>query len=37
MRSIKGVFSIDGQPWLQSTLKLQDGTTEVSPFVVLSA
>lgn len=37
MRSIKGVFSIDGQPWLQSTLKLQDGTTEVSPFVALSA
>jgi HK97 family phage major capsid protein len=37
MRSIKGVFSIDGQPWLQSTLKLQDGTTEVSPFVVLNA
>ena len=35
MRSIKGVFSIDGQPWLQSTLKLQDGTTEVSPFVAL--
>lgn len=34
-RTIKGVFSIDGQPWLQSTLKLQDGTTEVSPFVLL--
>lgn len=35
MRSIKGVFSIDGQPWLQGTVKLQDGTTEVSPFVLL--
>ena len=34
-RTIKGVFSVDGQPWLQSTLKLQDGTTEVSPFVAL--
>jgi HK97 family phage major capsid protein len=35
MRSIKAVFSVDGQPWLRGTLKLQDGTTEVSPFVIL--
>lgn len=28
---------VDGQPWLSAPLTYQDGTTQVSPFVVLSA
>ncbi len=32
----RAVEAIDGQPWLDSKIKLADGATEVSPFVVLS-
>lgn len=28
---------VDGQPWLSSPLTYQDGTTQVSPFVILGA
>ena len=28
-------FSVDGQPWLTTPLLLEDGVTQVSPFVVL--
>lgn len=28
---------VDGQPWLSAPLTYQDGTTQVSPFVILSA
>jgi HK97 family phage major capsid protein len=28
---------VDGQPWLSSPLTYQDGTTQVSPFVILDA
>jgi HK97 family phage major capsid protein len=31
------VHRVDGQPWLSAPLTYQDGTTQVSPFVVLSA
>jgi HK97 family phage major capsid protein len=30
------VHRVDGQPWLSAPLTLQDGTTQVSPFVILS-
>jgi HK97 family phage major capsid protein len=30
------VHRVDGQPWLSAPLTYQDGTTEVSPFVMLS-
>ena len=29
------VHRVDGQPWLSQPLTFQDGTTEVSPFVIL--
>ena len=29
------VERVDGQPWLDKPITLQDGTTQVSPFVVL--
>ena len=29
------VHRVDGQPWLSAPLTLQDGTTQVSPFVIL--
>ncbi|HUW32834.1 MAG TPA: phage major capsid protein, partial [Planctomycetota bacterium] len=32
---IKGFWNVDGQPWLNSPLLLEDGVTQVSPFVVL--
>lgn len=32
----RAVEAIDGQPWLDSPITLADGSTEVSPFVVLS-
>ncbi len=32
----RAVEAIDGQPWLDSKIKLADGTTEVSPFVILN-
>jgi HK97 family phage major capsid protein len=31
------VHRVDGQPWLSAPLTYQDGTTQVSPFVVLSS
>lgn len=30
------VHRVDGQPWLSTPITLQDGSTQVSPFVVLS-
>jgi HK97 family phage major capsid protein len=32
---IRGSHRVDGQPWLSKVLTLADGTTTVSPFVVL--
>jgi len=32
---IKGFWNVDGQPWLNGALLLEDGVTQVSPFVVL--
>lgn len=32
---IKGFWNVDGQPWLNGPLLLEDGVTQVSPFVVL--
>lgn len=29
------VHRVDGQPWLSAPLTLQDGTTQISPFVIL--
>ena len=34
--SWRAVHRVDGQPWLSAPLTLQDGTTQVSPFVMLS-
>lgn len=34
--AFKATMSLDGQPWVNSTIKLMDGSTIVSPFVVLS-
>ena len=31
------VHRVDGQPWLSAPLTLQDGTTQISPFVILGA
>ena len=31
------VHRVDGQPWLSAPLMLQDGTAQVSPFVILGA
>jgi len=31
------VHRVDGQPWLSAPLTLQDGTAQVSPFVILGA
>jgi HK97 family phage major capsid protein len=31
------VHRVDGQPWLSAPLTLQDGTSQVSPFVILGA
>lgn len=31
------VHRVDGQPWLSAPLYLQDGTTQISPFVILGA
>lgn len=33
----RGVHRVDGQPWLSQPLYYADGTTQVSPFVVLDA
>jgi HK97 family phage major capsid protein len=35
--SWRAVHRVDGQPWLSQPLTLQDGTTQVSPFVILGA
>lgn len=35
--SWRGVHRVDGQPWLRQPIYLQDGTTQISPFVVLDA
>jgi HK97 family phage major capsid protein len=35
--SWRAVHRVDGQPWLSDALRYQDGTTEVSPFVILGA
>jgi len=32
----KATMAVDGQPWLNSVITLMDGTTTVSPYVVLS-
>ena len=32
---IKAFWNVDGKPWLTAPLTLRDGSTEVSPFVVL--
>lgn len=33
----RAVHRVDGQPWLSTPLTLQDGSTQVSPFVILGA
>lgn len=35
--SWRAVHRVDGQPWLSAPLTLEDGTTQVSPFVILGA
>ena len=30
------VERVDGQPWLDNVITLQDGTSTVSPFIVLN-
>ncbi len=35
--SWRAVHRVDGQPWLSAPLTLQDGTSQVSPFVILGA
>ena len=34
---IAGGWRMDGKPWLKEPLTLEDGSTEVSPFVILNA
>lgn len=34
--AFKATMAVDGQPWLASSIKLMDGATIVSPYVVLS-
>lgn len=36
LTTFKATMAFDGQPWLNSKIKLMDGATEVSPYVVLS-
>jgi hypothetical protein len=31
------VQRVDGRPWLENKITLQDGSTTVSPFVVLAS
>jgi HK97 family phage major capsid protein len=33
----RAVHRVDGQPWLSAPLTLADGTTQISPFVILGA
>lgn len=35
--SWRAVHRVDGQPWLSAPLYYQDGTTQISPFVILGA
>ena len=35
--TFRAVHRVDGQPWLSAPLRYEDGTTQVSPFVVLGA
>lgn len=35
--SWRAVHRVDGQPWLSAPLTLQDGSTQISPFVILGA
>jgi HK97 family phage major capsid protein len=37
LTSWRAVHRVDGQPWLSQPIYLSDGTTQVSPFVVLDA
>jgi len=37
LTSWRAVHRVDGQPWLSAPLTLQDGTLQVSPFVILGA
>ena len=37
LTSWRAVHRVDGQPWLSQPIYLADGTTQVSPFVVLDA
>jgi HK97 family phage major capsid protein len=37
LTSWRMVHRVDGQPWLSTSLTLQDGATAVSPFVILGA
>jgi HK97 family phage major capsid protein len=32
---VKVFYNVDGHPWLRAPVTLKDGSTEVSPFVVL--
>lgn len=34
---VKAFHNVDGQPWVQAPITLEDGVTTVSPFVVLEA
>jgi len=34
---IKAFYNVDGEPWIQAPLTLEDGATVVSPFVALAA
>lgn len=35
-RAIQVITTFDGQPWWKTTLKLEDNSTEVSPFITLA-
>jgi HK97 family phage major capsid protein len=35
LTSWRAVHRVDGQPWLSTPLTLQDGSTQISPFVIL--
>lgn len=35
--SWRSVHRVDGQPWLSAPITLQDGSTQISPFVILGA
>ena len=37
LTSWRAVHRVDGQPWLSAPLTYQDGTVQVSPFVILGA